>query len=259
MEEIDFMYCTQSSNAPSENTDCHFCKEPLKYDKNFYAHIGHYSCKCGFKRPFPKYKGYAEIYQLYSYLTIKYNDEEIKFKINLPGLYNTYNALGAISQALEAGVAPQTIKKALETYASIFGRAESTTINGKRTLIQLIKNPVGASEVLRQIQGLEKSKLVIILNDNYADGRDVSWIWDADFEVLQSYKNTITVSGTRAYDAALRLKYAGVNTSNINIEKDIKNAVEKTAELVEDDETLLILPTYTALLSMQTIFSKKNR
>ena len=144
------------------------------------------------------------------------------------------------------------------TYLSVFGRAESTVINGKKTLIQLIKNPVGASEVIRQIQGFEKSKLVVILNDNYADGRDVSWIWDADFEALANYKQKIIVSGTRADDAALRLKYAGVDVKLLQVEKDIKTAIDTAAQNTAEDETLLILPTYTALLKMQSLFGNKK-
>lgn len=176
----------------------------------------------------------------------------------MPGLYNVYNALGAISVALELGISDDIINQALESYSSVFGRAEMTTVLGKKTLIQLIKNPVGASEVIRQIQGFEKSKLVVILNDDYADGRDVSWIWDADFEVLKNYKNKIYVSGTRANDAALRLKYAGVDVSLMNVIGDIQTAVETAANDTAEDETLLILPTYTALLKMQTFLGKEK-
>lgn len=257
MEQVDFAYSAQKSNAPSESSICSICANPLFYDKRFYAHIGHYKCECGYKRPQPDYSGFAKIFETHSVLTVKYKDKQSDFVINMPGLYNVYNALGAISAALELGIDEQTINQAFETYSSVFGRAETTVINGKRTLIQLIKNPVGASEVIRQISGFEKSKLVVILNDDYADGRDVSWIWDADFEVLHFYKQDIFVSGTRAYDAALRLKYAGVDTKNIIVEKDIKKAIDIAAEKTGEDETLLILPTYTALLKMQTLFAKK--
>lgn len=256
MEDVQFQYETKESNAPSENTSCSKCGNYLKYLKRFYAHIGHYYCDCGYKRPSPKYKGFAKIFDSYSILTVSVEDKSYDFRINMPGLYNTYNALGAISAALETGVEENVIKNALLTYSSVFGRAETTSLCGKKALIQLIKNPVGASEVIRQIKGFEKSKLVIILNDDYADGRDVSWIWDADFEVLQDYKGTVTLSGTRAYDVALRLKYAGVDSKLFTIEKDIKTAVENAALNTKDDETLLILPTYTALLKMQSVFKQ---
>lgn len=253
IEEVEFEYQTKDSSAPSENTDCRNCGEPLVYDNRFYAHIGHYKCsKCCYTRPQTKYTGYAKVFSTHSELKIKVQDKEYNFKINMPGLYNVYNAFGAISLSLELGVDEKTVQDAIYTYSSVFGRAEITTIHGKKTLIQLIKNPVGASEVIRQIQGFEKSRLVVILNDDYADGRDVSWIWDADFEILNTYNQNIIVSGTRAYDAALRLKYAGVDTKKIIVEADIKKAIEKAAMETQDDETLLILPTYTALLKMQT-------
>lgn len=258
MEQAEFAYSAQSSNAPSESTDCTICKKPLIYTKRFYAHIGHYECDCGYKRPSTDYLGFAKIYDSHSELKIKYKNQEADFVVNMPGLYNVYNALGAISAALELGISEEVIKHSLETYSSIFGRAETTVINGKKTLIQLIKNPVGASEVIRQIQGFEKSKLVIILNDDYADGRDVSWIWDADFEILSSYNQNIVVSGTRANDAALRLKYAGVKENLITVEKDIKKAIDLAANNSQNDDTLLILPTYTALLKMQTLFAVKK-
>lgn len=256
MEDVSFNYETQDSKAPAENTACRRCGKPLVYEKRFYAHIGHYNCDCGYVRNTPKYQGYAKISDSYSTLTVKYDGKESTFTIKMPGLYNVYNALGAISMALELGISENTINDALDSYSSVFGRAEMTTIFGKKTLIQLIKNPVGASEVIRQIQGFDKSKLVVILNDDYADGRDVSWIWDADFEVLKNYKNKIFVSGTRANDAALRLKYAGVDENLMTVVKDIQEAVEFAAKETAEDETLLILPTYTALLKMQTFLSK---
>ena len=258
IETVDFAYETKDSQAPAENTSCRICGEPLIYDKRFYAHIGHYHCNCGYARKTPKYKGSVKIFDAYSVLNVSYEDKTAEFKINMPGLYNVYNALGAISVSLELGIVPDVINEALQTYSSVFGRAETTTVNGKTTLIQLIKNPVGASEVLRQIQGFEKSKLLVILNDDYADGRDVSWIWDADFELLKSYNQKIVVSGIRANDAALRLKYAGVDTNLMTIEKDIKKALDMAAENTKDDETLLVLPTYTALLKMQKIFAEKK-
>ena len=256
IENVEYAYTVKASQAPAENTACPVCGNALNYDKRFYAHIGHYNCQCGYSRKTPEYIGSVKIFEAYSELTVKYKNNECTFTINMPGLYNVYNALGAITVALELGINPETVKEALLTYSSVFGRAEMTTVCGKKTLIQLIKNPVGASEVIRQIQGFEKSKLIVILNDDYADGRDVSWIWDADFEILQNYRQKIIVSGTRAYDAALRLKYAGVETDNLLVEKDIQKAVETGVKYTADDETLLILPTYTALLKMQTFIKQ---
>lgn len=253
LSDIEYDYKTEKSKAPSENTDCPQCSKPLIYDKRFYAHMGHYRCNCGYKRIEPDYLASAKIYEAHSEIFLKYKEKNEIFTVNLPGLYNAYNALGAIAVSLELGISPDVIRQAFKTYSSVFGRAQTTTINGKKALIQLIKNPVGASEVIRQIQGFKKSKLLIILNDNYADGRDVSWIWDADFEALSGYEEKIIVSGQRAYDAALRLKYAGVDYSLITVEENIQKALTFACENTKQDETLLILPTYTALLKMQNL------
>ncbi|MDD3237259.1 MAG: Mur ligase family protein [Candidatus Gastranaerophilales bacterium] len=255
-EDIKFEFETQDAKAPIETVSCPVCGEALTYKKRYYAHIGDYNCKCSYGRPDLKYKAVGHIYPSHSIINIELNGKEEAFKIPLPGLYNVYNALAAIAMALELDVSPREIQLGFDTYKSVFGRAERLTIKGKSALVQLIKNPVGATEVLRLIADTKKSKLLIVLNDNYADGRDVSWIWDADFELLKNYTQDIIVSGVRAFDMAVRLKYAGVNESQIHVEKDLKNAISAAAAITEQDETLLILPTYTALLKMQNIVKR---
>ncbi len=163
-------------------------------------------------------------------------------------MYNAYNALGAISAALFFGIENEFIKEALLNYKSIFGRAEKKIINGHQALIQLIKNPTGASEVLKTID--LNSQILIAINDDYADGRDVSWLWDADFERLQNTQKPIVVSGIRAKDMAVRLKYAGVPADKIIVEEDLKTAVEIVSSSDKMEENISILPTYTALLKL---------
>lgn len=257
-DEIQFMFDTVDAKAPAESVECANCGKNLVYDKRFYAHLGEYKCECGYKRPELKYSASAMIFLDYSIININVDGQELNFRVNLPGLYNVYNALAAIALALELGQDAKTIQDALYSYHSVFGRAESLVLKGKKALVQLIKNPVGASEVLRLIGDNKNSKLLVILNDNYADGRDVSWIWDANFEILQNYKQKIVVSGDRAYDMAVRLKYAGVDESQFIIEKDILKAMEKAIAMTSNDETLLILPTYTALLKMQKLIRKHS-
>ena len=132
-------------------------------------------------------------------------------------------------------------------------------MNGRNLLIQLIKNPTGASEVLRTVNADESAKLLIIINDKYADGRDVSWLWDADFEILQNYPNEIVLSGIRAYDMATRLKYAGFPPEKMTIKPDIKTALNYSAENITQGAQLLIMPTYTALLELQHIFGGSDK
>ena len=257
-DDIKFMFDAIDANAPSEAVNCKKCGKELEYNKRFYAHIGDYTCSCGYKRPDLKYKATGKIYLESSEIEVQTAEKAMNFKICLPGLYNVYNALGAIALALELGVDEKIIQKAFDNYHSVFGRAESIKIKGKNALVQLIKNPVGASEVLRLIVDNKKSTLLIVLNDNYADGRDVSWIWDANFEILKEYKQKIVVSGERAYDMAVRLKYAGVNESQFEVIPDLKLALKKAVSQTEDENTLLILPTYTALLKMQNIIKKQK-
>ena len=249
-EEVEF--CSEihnaTSNAPTEVFNC-ICGKPLQYNKQFFAQEGHYYCaKCGFKRPEPNYKGYVKIYSDYSELKIRHNDKDFEFKINLVGLYNAYNVLGAVACAMENGIDYQTIKKAVSTYKSIFGRAERRIINGHKTLIQLIKNPTGASEVLKTVD--LSSNIVIAINDNYADGRDISWLWDSDFEQLKNAQKLVITSGIRAKDMATRLKYAGISQEKIIVEEDIKSAIALAAKSDNIEERITILPSYTALLKI---------
>lgn len=249
-EEVDF--CSDihnaTSNAPTEVFNC-ICGKPLQYSKQFFAQEGHYYCaECGFKRPEPNYKGYVKIYADYSTLKIRHNNKDFEFKINLVGLYNAYNALGAIACAMENGIDYQTIKEAVSTYKSIFGRAERRTINGHKALIQLIKNPTGASEVLKTVD--LSSNIVIAINDNYADGRDISWLWDSDFEQLKNAQKLVITSGIRAKDMATRLKYAGIPQEKIIVEEDIKSAIALAAKSDNIEERITILPSYTALLKI---------
>lgn len=256
-DDITYKTSQKESLAPAETVSC-LCKSELAYEKRYYAHVGRYFCeKCGRKRPEPDYKGYAVIYDDCSEIYVKFirenQEKELAFKTGLVGLYNAYNALAAISMALETGISAESIQKGLDTYKSVFGRAERLNIDGRNILVQLIKNPTGASEVLRTVNQETCSKLLIIINDNYADGRDVSWLWDTDFELLNDYRGNIVVSGIRAYDMAVRLKYAGFDESRIEVKKDIKEAINYSLKSIEQGGQLLIMPTYTALLDMQKI------
>lgn len=236
------------SNAPSEAFNCP-CGEPLEYSKRFFAHQGHYFCnKCGYKRHKCDYSAKVKIYNDYSELLVTHNDMTFEFKVNLAGLYNAYNALAAIAFAFENRLNQEEIQKALDTYKSIFGRTEKKVINGHPTIIQLIKNPTGASEVLKTVD--LKSNIVIAINDNYADGRDISWLWDSDFEQLKDAKKLVITSGIRANDMATRLKYAGIPQEKIIVEPNIKKAIEIASHCENSDEKITILPSYTALLKI---------
>ena len=226
------------------------CGKPLKYDKKFFAQQGHYYCECGYKRPSVKYRAKVTLYKNHSVVEI--NGEE--YEIPLVGLFNAYNAIGAISIAKELGI--ENIKENIKNFKVAFGRSEIKYLNGKRALVQLIKNPIGANEVLKTVD--QDSNILIIINDNYADGRDVSWLWDAKFELISDAKKEIVVSGSRARNMALRLKYAGVDSSKIRVIDNIEQALKYTGESAEGNIT--ILPTYTALLRLNKnkVLTKKD-
>lgn len=241
--EYDCNY-EHKSNAPSEVFNC-LCGHPLEYSKQFFAQQGHYFCsKCGYKRHECNYPADVKVFNDYSIITVKNRGYDYEFKVNLAGLYNAYNALAAIAFAFETGLNQDEIQKAFDNYKAIFGRTEKRIINGNPAVIQLIKNPTGASEVLKTVD--LKSNIVIAINDNYADGRDISWLWDSDFEQLKDAQNLVITSGKRANDMATRLKYAGIPQEKIIIEPNMKKAIE----MATTSGKTTILPSYTALLKI---------
>jgi UDP-N-acetylmuramyl tripeptide synthase len=255
-KEILFAEENKIIKTPQEAASCK-CGGKFDYSKIFYGHLGHYNCSCGYKRPTPDIEGSAIIGVTGSKIDIT-SEKYGKFSINLnmPGLYNAYNALAAAVICLENGIDSKSIINGLENYSTVFGRAEQTTLKGKPVLIQLIKNPIGATEVLRTVKDDNNSKLLIIINDNYADGRDVSWLWDANFELLAEHRKEIITSGIRAFDMATRLKYAGIAHNNIKVIGNIDSALSYSLSKLKPDEKLYVLPTYTALLDMQKILKK---
>ncbi len=241
----------------SDSIRCPKCGLNFQYDAVFYSHLGHFSCpQCDFSRPEPQIYA-SRIESLDSagnkiHIVTPIGDFQVT--ISLPGFYNIYNALAATTAALALGFDLQTIKKGLEVFSSVFGRQEQIQINGKKLLMILVKNPAGFNEVLRTFSKEGKPQnLILALNDKIADGRDVSWIWDVDFEVLAKGDNYIVVCGIRAEDMALRLKYAGVDTKKIHLEKDYKKALDKVLSQCKEGETVNVYPSYTTMLEMRKV------
>jgi UDP-N-acetylmuramyl tripeptide synthase len=182
---------------------------------------------------------------------------ELSLRLPLPGLYNVYNALAATATALELGASLAEVRAALEGFEGAFGRVERIRMNDRELSILLVKNPAGANEVLRTLT-LEDVRLDlwIALNDGTADGRDVSWIWDADFEVLRGRVRRVTCSGTRAEEMALRLKYAGVD-GVLSVDRHLGSSLD-AAVAAGDGEPLYALPTYTALLELRDLLARRG-
>jgi UDP-N-acetylmuramyl tripeptide synthase len=181
---------------------------------------------------------------------------EVEVELPLPGLYNVYNALAAIAAALQLGVKAVRVADALGGMRAAFGRVETIPIGEHRVSILLIKNPAGANEVLRTVAEEGEIDLWIALNDRIADGRDVSWVWDADFEVLAGRARRVVCAGTRAAEMALRLKYAGWPEESIVVEPDIATSLD--AAVASSAGRLFALPTYTALLELRKVLSDRG-
>lgn len=232
---------------------CRRCNEKLDFERTYLGHLGIYSCPaCGATRPEPDL--IASSIELIGTESVRakiaFRDDECRLELPLPGIYNLYNALGALAGAVATGIALPLAVEALAGVEPVFGRAERVTIDGTETTILLIKNPVGANEVIRTLgAGSGEFDLWIGLNDGIADGRDVSWIWDADFEELPAGIGRVTCAGTRAAEMALRLKYGGLDPGRIEIDPAISSSFDRAVSSATGN--LYALPTYTALLELE--------
>jgi lipid II isoglutaminyl synthase (glutamine-hydrolysing) len=266
---------------------CRRCGHPYAYEVAFVGHLGHYSCpNCGAQRPRPDVAATRiELRGMEgSAATVRVPGGEIEVELPLPGLYNVYNALGAIAAALKLGVDAERVAAALGGMRAAFGRVETIAIGDRSVSILLIKNPAGANEVLRTLaleaqssppapvssqKGADSDRkcelaprgeagidLWIALNDRIADGRDVSWVWDADFELLADSVRRVTCAGTRAPEMALRLKYAGWPEDRIAVEPDIATSLD--AAVAASPGRLFALPTYTALLELRKLLADRG-
>jgi UDP-N-acetylmuramyl tripeptide synthase len=245
----------------SDSKHCRRCGAAYVYSAIYLGHLGTYSCPaCGQTRPEPAVA--AEQISLRgtdgSSFLLRTPQGETHIELPLPGLYNVYNALAAAALCLALEIAPDQIAEGLRHVTAAFGRAESIIVDGRELSILLVKNPAGANEILRTL-ALEEAELdlLAILNDRTADGRDVSWVWDADFEVLAARVRRVTCAGTRAAELALRFKYAGVPEERLNVEPSLSRALDVA---LGDAPTgrLFALPTYTALLELREELSARG-
>ena len=236
---------------------CTICKSPYEYNFITYNHLGDFYCSgCGYKRPKLTYSVDKIVDLNTSGSTVHINNKE--YYINQPGTYNIYNALCAYSVAKLLGLEDTTIEHSLKTVASSFGRQETLNIEGKEVKIILVKNPAGYDEAVNTIN-LDKRKinLSLLLNDNYADGKDVSWIWDVNFERLTSLNiNKIMISGIRLYDMAIRLKVAGFTSESFLLCKDEESLLQQIKAC--DGEIVYILATYTAMINLRKFLHAKG-
>ena len=240
----------------SDSKHCRRCGHAYAYETVYLAHLGVYRCpNCGQERPAPSVT--ATDVTLDGIRAAAFTLQDRRVELPLPGLYNVYNALGAAALTLTLGVPLDDVVAGLQAVAPAFGRAETLDLNGRPTSILLIKNPAGANEVLRTLAleggGLE---LLGVLNDRTADGRDVSWVWDADWELLAPHIGRMTCSGTRAAELALRLKYAGLPTARLTVVDDLETGLDTA---LRGNGPLYVVPTYTALLELRELLTRRGQ
>jgi lipid II isoglutaminyl synthase (glutamine-hydrolysing) len=245
----------------SDSKHCRRCGAAYVYDAVYLGHLGVYHCpSCGRRRPDPAVA--ARQIELDGTRGARFELAtslgSANVSLPLPGLYNVYNALGATALCLELGFELGQVVTGLEAVSAAFGRAERVTLSGTELSILLIKNPAGANEVLRTVT-LEQGELDLlgILNDRTADGHDVSWIWDADFELLAGRVRSVTCAGTRAAELALRFKYAGIASDRLHVVPGLAMALDQALGSAADG-SLYALPTYTALLELRDELARRG-
>lgn len=244
------------SDHTADSDHCPLCGGQLIFTKNYFGHIGHYRCTNNdFKRPKPSF------FALETGASIEGTDvmlnldgAPVQIRLPLPGLYNLYNALAAATASCILEVKTSMIVDTLTTTTAAFGRVEKIDIEGKTLYLLLIKNPTGFNQVIQTFLTVKSVQVLVAINDNFADGRDVSWLWDAGVEGIRS-QGPILVSGQRRYDMALRLKYA---KQPYEIRDTLDKGVDALLEVMTSDQPGFILPSYTAMLAIRNILRKRG-
>jgi UDP-N-acetylmuramyl tripeptide synthase len=241
---------------------CIRCGQPYEFGAVYVGHLGDYRCPaCGHARPSLSVRA-TEIeldgLEATDFLLVT-PDGDRRIRLPLPGLYNVYNALGAAALAQSLGASLDEIRAGLERFGAAFGRFERIAVGDKRLLILLIKNPAGANEVVHTLlEGGAPTLVLIALNDAIADGKDVSWIWDVDFEPLLGRTEQLIASGDRAAELAVRCIYGGLQEEALKVQPDLEQALDRGLELTPAGGELVVLPTYTAMLALQRIVTERG-
>lgn len=246
----------KDNNEAKEGKFCPVCNSNLEYEYYNYSHIGKYYCtKCDFKSDKPNYLAKNVNYEDNTFeVEFSFNDEgrlinskTEKYKTSINATYHIYNLVAALSVSKSYGIDSQDINTVFKNFNLGIGRMESIDIGDKKVLLNLVKNPTGANEIIKYINNNKNEKtLIFLLNDNHADGTDISWIWDVNFESIRNLKYSI-LTGKRAYEAATRFKIANIS-ENIIVEKDIEKSITSALEKNLD---LYVISTYTGLFEIR--------
>jgi UDP-N-acetylmuramyl tripeptide synthase len=241
---------------------CVRCGTPYDYAAAYVGHLGDYRCPaCGHARPELIVRAReVDLSGLDGVsFTLELPEGSHRVRLSVPGLYNVYNALAAASLSRALGATLDEVVFGLERFGAAFGRFERIVVGERRLLMLLIKNPAGANEAIRTIVEAGAPALAVIaLNDGIADGRDVSWIWDVDFEPLIPNLRKLVATGDRAAELALRFKYGGLDANRIEVVPSLERALDRGLELTATGGELLLLPTYTAMLALRKIVTSRG-
>ncbi|HSW48187.1 MAG TPA: MurT ligase domain-containing protein [Candidatus Saccharimonadales bacterium] len=220
---------------------CPNCSNKLFYSQIFFSHLGDWHCNnCGLTHPKVEINNFSTF--------------------PLPGMYNQYNTLACVLVLREIGIKDSEIEKSFANFKPAFGRQEIVKYKNKNVQIFLSKNPTSFNQSFKTISDLDAETLLIVLNDKIPDGRDISWIWDVDLPQIEKFKQ-ILISGDRVYDMALRMKYElGIKNyeSRVKLYEDLMQAIDTGVDIIENNETLFILPTYSAMLETRKILTGKK-
>jgi UDP-N-acetylmuramyl tripeptide synthase len=241
---------------------CLRCGRPYAYAAVYVGHLGNYRCPaCGHGRPDLDVRATDVALRGLDGVdfTLVTPAGEVRIGLAVPGLYNVYNAAAAASLALALGAGLEDIRAGLGRFGAAFGRFERIAVGERRVLMLLVKNPAGANEAVHTLVTGGAPKIALLaLNDAIADGRDVSWIWDVDWEPLLTGLDRVVVTGGRAAEMALRCKYGGFPAESIEVVPELDRALDRGLELTPDGGELVVLPTYTAMLALRKIVSGRG-
>lgn len=258
----DPRHARSSLQHAADSKYCVRCGTPYEYLAAYLGHLGDYRCPaCGHARPPLAIRARdVELGGLdYAAFRLELPEGTRDVRLRVPGLYNVYNALAAAALTRSLDASADEIVEGLERFDAAFGRFERIAVGDRGLLMLLIKNPAGANEAVRTIvDGAPPAHAVIALNDGIADGRDVSWIWDVDFEPLFPRLQRLVASGDRAAELALRFKYGGLPAGSIEVEPSLERALDRGLELTRPGEELVVLPTYTAMLALRKIVAERG-
>jgi UDP-N-acetylmuramyl tripeptide synthase len=240
---------------------CVRCGTPYEYAAVYVGHLGDYRCpQCDHRRP--ELDVVATDIELRGLLASRFRlvapAGTTEIELALPGLYNVYNATAAAALALALGASLAEVREGLARFSAAFGRFERIPAGGKSVVLLLIKNPAGANEVVRTLEIGVPPVLVIALNDAIADGQDVSWIWDVDFEPLLEHVGLVIATGERAAEVGLRMIYGGLPRERLEVVPALEEALDRGLGLLEAGTELVVLPTYTAMLALRGILAERG-